>query len=420
MDYLREVRCEVQSMAHRKVTHSLLLVTIVLLIACQSATGETAATRFSGVIEGTKVDVISEVGGRITGLAVDEGDVVTAGQPIVTLDAASFAAQVKQAEAAVAAATANLAQVKAGTRAEAIQAAEAALQQAQAEQSGAASTLSNTLKIRNNPQELIAQIDAAQSSVKLAEQNVSVAQTKLDEARYWRDFYQSDKKKIETLDKEIAIAQTNLESAQAQLDGAKTQVSALQAMRANPINLQAQVDQARSAYSLTLASTAVAAANLDELKTGPSAEDLALAAAKVQQAQAQLKLAQAYQSRTIIESPLTGIVAEQAAHVGESAQPGTPLMSLINVDTVDMTIFVPQAELPRVQIGMPAKVYVDAYPNEVFNGEVTSIAQQAQFSSRDTQNQEDRTNVVFAVKVRLHNTDKRLKAGMTADAELMW
>ena len=109
-----------------------------------------------------------------------------------------------------------------------------------------------------------------------------------------------------------------------------------------------------------------------------------------------------------------------AAHVGESAQPGTPLMSLINVDTVDMTVFVPQAELPRVQIGMPAKVYVDAYPDEVFNGEVASIAQQAQFTSRDTQNQEDRTNVVFAVKVRLPNADQRLKAGMTADAELVW
>ncbi len=397
-----------------------LLVILVVLTACQTNTESVQDTRFSGVIEGTKVDVVSEVGGRITKLAAGEGDIVTAGQPLVTLDDASFAAQVKQAEAAVAAATANLAQVKAGARAEAIQAAEAALQQAQAEQLGAALTLSNTLKIRNNPQELIAQIDAAQSGVKLAEQNVSIAQTKLDEARYWRDFYKSDKNKIKTLDKEIAIAQTNLESAQAQLDGAKTQLAALQATRANPINLQAQVDQARSAYSLTLASTAVAAADLDELMAGPSAEELALAAAKVQQAQAQLKLAQGYQSRATIESPLTGIVAEQAAHVGESAQPGIPLMSLINVDTVDMTIYVPQVELPHVQIGMPAKVYVDAYPNEVFDGEVASIAQQAEFSSRDTQNQEDRTNVVFAVKVRLPNADKRLKAGMTADAEIEW
>ena len=83
-----------------------------------------------------------------------------------------------------------------------------------------------------------------------------------------------------------------------------------------------------------------------------------------------------------------------------------------------MIIYVPQAQLPRVQIGAPATVYVDAYPNEIFAGKVVNIAQQAQFSSRDTQNQEDRTNIVFAVKVRLPNAAGRLKSGMTADAEL--
>jgi hypothetical protein len=54
-----------------------------------------------------------------------------------------------------------------------------------------------------------------------------------------------------------------------------------------------------------------------------------------------------------------------------------------------------------------------------FHGEVV-IAQQAQFSPRDTQTKDDRTSIVFAVKVRLPNADQRLKAGMTADAELSW
>ena len=83
-----------------------------------------------------------------------------------------------------------------------------------------------------------------------------------------------------------------------------------------------------------------------------------------------------------------------------------------------MIIYVPQAQLPRVQIGAPAKIYVDAYPTEVFSGEVVSIAQQAQFSTRDTQNKDDRTSIVFAVKVRLPHAEGRLKSGMTAAAEL--
>jgi HlyD family secretion protein len=245
-----------------------------------------------------------------------------------------------------------------------------------------------------------------------------VAQTKLAESRYWRDFYDNDNSKHETLDKQIGIAQKNLEVAQTQLKGAKAQLAALQVMRSSPIGLQAQVNQAGSAYSLTVASAAVAEANLADLMAGPTPEDLAVAEAKVQQAQAQLKLAQAYQSRAQIAAPLTGLVTERSAHAGETVQPGAPLLSIVNLDTVEMIVYVPQAELPRVKIGSPVKVYADAYPNEVFTGEVASIAQQAQFSPRDTQTKDDRTNIVFAVKLRLPNGDGRLKSGMTADAEI--
>ena len=109
---------------------------------------------------------------------------------------------------------------------------------------------------------------------------------------------------------------------------------------------------------------------------------------------------------------------ERSAHVGETVQPGAPLLSIVNLDTVDMIVYVPQAELPRVKIGAPVKVYADAYPNEIFAGAVASLAQQAQFSPRDTQTKDDRTNIVFAVKVHIPNGDGRLKAGMTADAEI--
>jgi HlyD family secretion protein len=398
--------------------HYTLLVTLLLVTACQTNSGSSASNRFSGVLEGTKANVVAEVGGRITEIAVEEGDSVTQGQPIVTLDAAALHAQVKQAQAALSAAEANLAEVKAGTRREAIEAAEAALQQAQAERAGASLTVSNTVQIRDNPQQIDTQVDAARSGVALAEQNVGMRQTQLAEARYRRDFFDNDKNRHETLDKQIAIAQKNLEAAQAQLTGARAQLNALQAMRSNPINIQAQVNQARSAYSLTVASEAVAEANVIELKAGPTPEEIALAEAKVQQAQASLKLAQAYQSRAQIAAPLTGIVAQRSGHEGEIAQPGAALLSIVNLDTLEMIVYAPQDQLPRVQIGSPVKVYVDAYPGEVFAGEVVNIAQQAQFSSRDTQNKEDRTNIVFAVKVRLDNADGRLKPGMTGEAEL--
>lgn len=403
-----------------RTTHHALRITLGLLIlisvACQSTSADPNELRVTGVIEGTQVEVVAEVSARVVNIAVDEGERVSAGAPIVTLDDAAFAVQVKQAAAAVSAAQANLAQVKAGPRPETIDAAQAAVRQAQAERDGAQRLISNTLAIRNNPQELTAQIDAARAGVKLATENIAVMQTRLAEARYWREFYDNDKNRHEMLDKQIAIAQKNLETAQAQQLGAQAQVAALAAMRSDPVTLQAQVNAARSAYSLTLANVSVAEAQLTEVTAGASNEDLALAGAQLHQAQAQLKLAQAYQSRATLTAPLTGLVAQRSAKVGEVVQPGRALLSIVNLDVVEMTVYVPQSDLPRVQVGDTVHVLVDAYPNEVFAGEIKLIAQQAQFTARDTQNKDDRANIVFAVTLRLTNADGRLKAGMTADA----
>ena len=388
---------------------------VILVPACQ-ANNHANTLKLNGVIEATQATVVAEVGGRVVEIVVDEGDDVKESQALVRLDDATFQAQVKQAQAGVSATEANVARVKAGARSQEIAAAQAALAQAQAERDGAALAYKDAIAIRYNPQPLLAQIDAARTGVKLAEQNVAVAQSQLGEARWWREFHDDTKGLRYQLNKKVAIAQREFEAAQAQLDGATAQLAALEAMRRTPVTLNAQVNAALSGYSMTLASVPVAQAALAELQAGPTPEEVALAEAQLHQAQAQLKLAQAYLDRATVRAPLTGIVASRSAHVGETIQPGVPLMTVMNLDQVDLVIYVPQVQLPRVQLGAPVQVKVDAYPGQVFTGQVTSLAQRAQFSSRDTQAREDRANMVFAVKVRLPNLDHRLKAGMNADA----
>ncbi len=383
--------------------------------ACQPG-ANSGTLALSGVIEATQATVVAQVGGRVVEIAADEGDSVQAGQALVRLDDAALQVEVKQALAAVSAAEASLAQVMSGARKEDIAVAQAQLAQTQAERDGAALAYRDAGKILNNPQQLLAQTDAARTAVTLTEQSVAVAQSKLAEARWWRDFYDGEPGRRASLNKQIATAQYNLEAAQALLDGAKAQVKALEAMRYAPVTLRAQVNSARSSYSMTLASVSVAEAALAELKAGSSPEEIALAKAQLHQAQVQLELAQAYQSRAVVRAPLTGVIVSRSTRVGEIAQPGAALLSVVNLDKVTLVVYVPQTELPRVQPGAAVQVSVDAYPGQVFTGQVTSIARQAEFTPRDIQAREDRTNVVFAVKVRLPNADHRLKAGMTGDA----
>jgi HlyD family secretion protein len=72
-----------------------------------------------------------------------------------------------------------------------------------------------------------------------------------------------------------------------------------------------------------------------------------------------------------------------------------------------------------VDIGQTAQVTVDAYPDETFEGTVTFIALEAEFTPKNVQTEEERVNLVFAVKISLENPDHRLKPGMPADAEIL-
>ncbi len=116
-----------------RITQYVLRMTLGLIVlvgvACQSTSASPNELRLTGVIEGTQVEVVAEVSARVVTIAAAEGERVNAGDIVVTLDEASLAVQVKQAEAAVSAAQANLAQVKAGARQEAIDAVAAAVKQ---------------------------------------------------------------------------------------------------------------------------------------------------------------------------------------------------------------------------------------------------------------------------------------------------
>jgi multidrug efflux pump subunit AcrA (membrane-fusion protein) len=94
-------------------------------------------------------------------------------------------------------------------------------------------------------------------------------------------------------------------------------------------------------------------------------------------------------------------------------------MTLADLDNLTLTIFVPEDQVGKVQIGQPVSVTVDAYPERVFPGTVTFIASQAEFTPKNVQTKEERVNMVFAVRVGLPNGDHALKPGMPADAVIV-
>lgn len=214
-------------------------------------------------------------------------------------------------------------------------------------------------------------------------------------------------------------AWTGLDQARSALSGAESYVKEMERQKANPLTLQAQVNAAKAQYEIAAAAVGLAQAQVEGLKIGATPAQLAAVEAQVEVARASLQSLVVQADKFQLRAPLSGLILERPVHVGEVALPGAPLMSIGDLDNVTLTVYVPEDELGKVNVGQPATVTVDAYPDREFGGRVTFIAGQAEFTPKNVQTREERVNMVFAVKIRLPNPDHALKPGMPADAVLI-
>lgn len=302
-----------------------------LLVGCRAAHPETLEV--SGTIEATEVQLAARTTGEIVRFFVDEGDRVRRGQPLVCQDTASLVLQLRQAEADLVAAQAQLKLLKAGARPE----------------------------------------DLAQAEARLQQAAMRLAQAQRDASR------------LEVLHAQHSATDRQLEDAQLQLRLAEAEYRAAQAY-------------------------------LRKLQHLTRPEELAVAQAHVAQAEARRDLLRRQLNDACLQAPINGIVSRRVAEVGEFAGPGSVLLTLMQLDTVYVQLYLPEPLIGVVQYGQPVTVRVDSWPNRTFEGRVTYIASEAEFTPRNVQTKEDRTRLVFRIKVTLPNPEGQLKPGLPADA----
>ena len=409
-----------------RTAFALLLIiacTLVLLSSgCQEAS-VAGVIEASGTIEAEEVVVASEFGGRVEDILAGEGDEVEADQVLIVLDTALLEAQIGEAEAAVGAAQANLERVEAGARPGEIETAEALLDQAIAARDGAERAWQDAVALRDNPQQLNAQIDEARTQVEVAERGVAQAQAQLETAIIQRDAHANagddeSKTKYASLDQQVRAAEAIVAIAEEALAGAQTQMENLLAMRANPVALNTAVNQAKAQYAEASAAVEVARAAVDTLLSKPTAQEVDVAQAQVRQAEAALGILQVQREKMTLYSPLSGLVSNRSIHVGETASPGATLMTVANLDEVKLTVYIPENRYGRIRLGQRVTAEVDSFPGKTYEGEVIYISSEAEFTPRNVQTKEERVNTVFAVKILIPNPEHELKPGMPADATI--
>lgn len=178
------------------------------------------------------------------------------------------------------------------------------------------------------------------------------------------------------------------------------------------------LDDAETLVAVREAAAKAAREMLQKARTGARPEEIEAAEAQKRQAEAVLKALRDRQEDYTVRSPLSGVVLVRVVEPGEVVAAGQTLVTVGDLSTLTLRVYVPEGDLGRVRLGQEVRVRVDSYPDRDFSGRVTHIATEAEFTPKNIQTREERVKTVYAVKVVVPNPDGALKVGMPADAEI--
>jgi multidrug resistance efflux pump len=269
-----------------------------------------------------------------------------------------------------------------------------------------------------------AQFVQAEATLRQAEEAVALAVAQADTARQAEiTGIASAEEQANAADAALArlrngAARPDLAQAETALASAQRTLDAVLAIRENPQQLHAAVDAARAQLGSAEAQLAQARARYELLRAGARPEQIQAAEAQLAQAKAVQQQVEVQLAKATLTAPRAGVILARPIHEGEAVNPGTPLMAIGATETARLTIYVSETQIGLVRPGQAAEVHVDTFPDRTFAGVVAFIAQQAEFTPRNVQTQDERATTVFAVRIDLPNADGALKPGMPADAVL--
>jgi HlyD family secretion protein len=135
----------------------------------------------------------------------------------------------------------------------------------------------------------------------------------------------------------------------------------------------------------------------------------------VQQAEANLALLDKQIDKLTVYAPMDGVVLTRNVEPGEFVQPGAAAFAMADLNNITITVYVPEDRYGQIKLGQQAYVTVDSFPGETFPAEVIHIADQAEFTPRNVQTVEGRSATVYAIKLKVSDSEGKLKIGMPAD-----
>jgi HlyD family secretion protein len=221
-----------------------------------------------------------------------------------------------------------------------------------------------------------------------------------------------------TRHQEVKASQQTMIDAEADLEQKKLDNDRAQQLYSKDEVSAQERDQAATALKRAAAIFKAAQQRYNEAVEGSRKEDITIARANLNEANASLGLSQVNLSYTGLLAPSNGVVTVRQAELGEVVAPGSPVVTLADLDHIWLRAYVAETDLGRIAWGQNVTITTDTYPGKQYHGRISFISSDAEFTPKSVQTYKERVTLVYRIKIDIDNPNHELKPGMPADARV--
>lgn len=353
-----------------------ILIAILLYFIVDYIVAKREDKIYYGVLEMDKINVSSEIPGKIEVLYVDDGYVVKKGQELVAIDDKENRLKVENSEINLKSSENQLQKTLDGTREEQIAAQREVVKQ------------------------LETQVDQGRKNLVTLTSSFKFAVSNLEnKKKIYSDTKDLFNKKFES-QYNLDVARLNYENAQNQF-----------------ITAQNSLENGKEALLGYEAQKKAADENLRYMVNGFSKRDVESDKLKIQSSEKGLELAKVYADKNKLVSPIDGLVESVNLKIGEVVNPGIAVVTMLDMNNLWTKIYVPEKILPLIKLNQKVTIKSD-FIDKDYEGEIVYIASDSEFTPMNIVTKKDRMKLVYEIKVKVLNNDGGLKSGMLVGVDL--
>ena len=274
---------------------------------------------------------------------------------------------------------------------------------------------------RIEPGQLVLTLDARDAELAMRRARADHAQA---EAQLGLVMAKARPEDVRLAQTQIATAQAELSAAQSELSSAGQDFDRFESLLSTNSGSRKQRDDAATRRDIAKDRVASAESrvksaqeSLARVQAGPRREEIDAARAGVARAEVQIAVVEKQIGDTTLRAPVGGLVTAKLIEVGEMIAPRAPALVIIDLDHAWADVFVPEPAVPKLKVGDPAQVFTDAGGPGI-SGTISFISPSAEFTPRNVQTADERSKLVYRIRIAVDNTAGVLKQGMPVEAEL--